>query len=102
MKGKLLFSISFFLFLLMLTSPILKAEFDVDELRKNLPKLLGANNHGREFYITFHPCWEELGESNDLRIYVSSGVATNVTMEIEGKSIKEFYIPEDLIRENYS
>lgn len=99
MKGKLLFSISFFLFLLMLTSPILKAEFDVDELRKNLPKLLGANNHGREFYITFHPCWEELGESNDLRIYVSSGVATNVTMEIEGKSIKETKrtIPNDII-----
>jgi len=89
MKSKILFTTSFFLFLLLFFSPVLKSNYDLEEIKKNLPKMLGANNLGRDFYITFHPCWETENARNDLRIYVSSGVETNVTLEIEGKSIKQ-------------
>ncbi len=89
MKNKILLTTVFFLILFLFLSPVLKANYDLEEIKKNLPKMLGANNLGRDFYITFHPCWETENAKNDLRIYISSGVETNVTLEIEGKSIKQ-------------
>ena len=72
---------------------------EIEQIKKDLPKMLGANNVGTDFYLTFQPCWETEGARNDLRIYISSSVETNVTLEIEGKSIKKTKktIPNDII-----
>lgn len=68
-------------------------------LKKELPKLLGATNIGTEFLLTFHPSWEAEGENNAIRIYVSSSVETNVTVEIPSISFKRTKktIPNDVI-----
>jgi hypothetical protein len=71
--------------LLALTLPILAKDFSEEEIKKNLPKMLGANNVGREFYFSFIPCWETPNAGNDLKLYISSGVPTLVTVEVPGK-----------------
>ncbi|MCW5886141.1 MAG: hypothetical protein KIT33_14315, partial [Candidatus Kapabacteria bacterium] len=69
------------------------------DLKEKLPYLMGSNNAGTLFYITFHPCWEEVGENNNLRVYISAPVATTVTLEIEGLGIfrQKQTIPNDVI-----
>ncbi len=86
-------------FLLVLFSENLLANYDIEEIKKDLPKMLGSNNLGNSFYFSFHPCYEEDGANNELKVYVSSGVATNVTLEIAGKGYKETKrtIPNDII-----
>ncbi|MDX9789641.1 MAG: hypothetical protein RBT61_02320 [Candidatus Kapabacteria bacterium] len=54
------------------------------DLKERMPFLMNSNNAGTLFYLAFHPCWEEVGENNNLRIYVSSPVATTVTVEVPG------------------
>ncbi len=77
------------------------ANNNIEELKKNLPKMLGASNAGTEFYLTFHPCIEQhLDDIDKIKVYVSSEFQTNVTLEIEGK--KGFIqtkktIPNDVI-----
>lgn len=90
----------FFLSLsLVVLSGSLFANHDLEDIKKDLPKMLGSNNLGNNFYFSFHPCYEEDGANNELKIYVSSGVATNVTLEITGKGYKETKktIPNDII-----
>ncbi|MCO5252658.1 MAG: IgGFc-binding protein, partial [Candidatus Kapabacteria bacterium] len=71
----------------------------VDSFKENLPQLLNSNNAGTLFWITFHPCYEDSGPNNALRIYVSSAVATTVTLEIPGLAImrQKVTIPNDVI-----
>ena len=68
-------------------------------LRNNLPQLLGASNVGTEFFVTFHPCWETANLSNDLKLYISSGTKTLVTVEVAGKGIfyTKYTVPNDII-----
>jgi hypothetical protein len=61
---------------------LLIADLTEDNIDKQLPMLLGSSNQGTRFYMTFHPCWQESGQNNELKIYVASAVATNVTLEI--------------------
>jgi len=73
--------------------------FAVDSLDiSKLPKLLGTSNVGKEFYFTFIPTWE-IGHVVDLKIYISSDVATNVTVEVTDKGYKKTKktIPNDII-----
>lgn len=58
-----------------------------------------SNNAGTLFYMAFHPCWEESGPNNAIRIYVSSAVRTKVTLEIKdlGISRTKETIPNDVI-----
>ncbi|MEI6091964.1 MAG: choice-of-anchor D domain-containing protein [bacterium] len=72
---------------------------DIAKIRKELPALLGTTNQGKEFFMTFHPCWEESGKNNDLKIYITSAVETRVTIEIPGKEvfIQRITIPNDII-----
>jgi hypothetical protein len=80
--------------------PVQSKEFDKEQIRKNLPKMLGANNQGREFYFSFIPCWESTGSyNNDLKIYVSSGVKTQVKVQVPGKGYEKIKstIPNDII-----
>jgi hypothetical protein len=82
-----------------LLSSNLNAEEPEGFLKENLPNLLNSNNSGTLFYITFHPCYENISLNNALRIYVSSAVATLVTLEIKGiaKSQQKVTIPNDII-----
>lgn len=80
----------------------LQAQDDVEvkkDLKERLPYLMGSNNAGTLFYLTFHPCWETNSNGNALRIYVSSAVATTVTLEIKGLGIfrQQQTIPNDVI-----
>jgi hypothetical protein len=72
---------------------------DEETIRKDLPRLLGSTNQGKEFFMTFHPCWETAGKNNDLKIYITCAVATCVTIEIPGKEvyIQRTTIPNDII-----
>jgi len=99
MKFKLSHFLITFL-LLVLVIPTQAKDYSVEEIKKNLPKMLGANNVGREFWFSFIPCWETSGAKNDLRVYVSSGVRTKVTVEVPGKGYEEiqYTIPNDIIQ----
>lgn len=70
-----------------------------EKIKKNLPTLLGSVNQGRDFWITFHPCHESSGFENEDRLYVTSDVATKVTVEIPGrqKIVNKMTIPDDII-----
>ncbi|MFH1052543.1 MAG: hypothetical protein V1779_16615 [bacterium] len=85
--------------LLALALPAGAKDFSQEEIKKNLPKMLGANNVGREFYFSFIPCWETPNAKNDLKLYISSGVQTLVTVEVEGKgySKQQKTVPNDII-----
>lgn len=85
--------------LFMVANDSFSKELTKDEIRDALPQLLGSTNAGTEFYITFHPCWEETGANNALRIYVSSGEATQVTLDIEalGYTETKTTVPNDII-----
>lgn len=80
---------------------VAQADVDIDKVRATLPKLLGANNAGTEFVFGFHPCWEEFGANNALRIYVSSPVVTQVSLTIPYFSQEPYLIkttkPNDII-----
>ena len=73
---------------------------DIQILNENLPSFMGASNAGKEFYLTFHPCWNDAASPNSsLRIYVSSMYKTTVKLEIPGLGItrtKEI-IPNEVI-----
>lgn len=75
-------------------------EKDLKYIKGNLPHLLESNNAGTLFYISFIPCWEETGPSNAMRIYISSAVATKVTLEIPGLGLvrEQTTIPNDVIQ----
>jgi len=91
----------FILFLLgfMLVLPVFSKNFNKEEIIKNLPKMLGANNVGREFYFTFIPSIENEGDNN-LIIYISSGVRTKVVVSVSGKGYQEvqYTKPNDIIQ----
>jgi IgGFc binding protein/type IX secretion system substrate protein len=72
---------------------------DPGALQDWLPTILGSNNSGTEFYLTFHPCWEQSGTDNFLKIYISSGVRTRVTVTVEGKGFEQsqYTVPNDII-----
>lgn len=76
-------------------------DFQLKKIKEQLPKLLGANNVGTEFIFGFHPCWEETGQNNAIRIYVSSPVETEVRITIPYFSDDPFEIkktkPNDII-----
>lgn len=86
------------LVLVLLSQSVARSE-DEKEIRSKLPKMLGANNVGKDFWITFHPCWETEGQTNDLKVYVSAGLATQVTVEIPGRGYirSKKTIPNDII-----
>jgi hypothetical protein len=82
-----------------ISNTVLAQEDLVESFKGDIPKLLNSNNAGTLFWITFHPCWEDPGPNNSLRIYVSSAVATTVTLEIPGLAIirQKVTIPNDVI-----
>lgn len=74
---------------------------ELDDIKKSLPKLLGTTNAGTEFVFGFHPCWEEFGGQNYIKIYVSSQYETEVMLFIPQLSNEPYFvkktIPNDII-----
>jgi hypothetical protein len=66
-----------------------------------LPKMLGANNVGKDFWFTIPPCLEDesFGYANFVKVYVTSPYRTLVTVEVPGKSVyrTQMTIPNDVI-----
>ncbi|MCK5742242.1 MAG: hypothetical protein KAH48_08490, partial [Chlorobi bacterium] len=75
------------------------ADADVEEMKRKLPKLLGASNVGTEFFLTFHPPYPVSGGQNFMKMYVSAGVETEVKLEIPGKGYMKIQktVPNDII-----
>ena len=76
-------------------------ELDINKIKEQLPKLLGANNQGTEFVFGFHPAWEESGSNNGLYLYISSAVQTQVRVYIpyfgSDPYMVQTTIPNDII-----
>ena len=87
------------LLMLALVLPLSAGDFTKEDIRKNLPKMLGSNNVGREFYFSFIPCWETISAGNDLMLYISSGVRTKVVVTIDQKGYQEikYTLPNDIL-----
>jgi hypothetical protein len=75
--------------------------YNLEKFKKDVPKILDATNAGKDFWLTFHPCWETSGNEagNKIYIYISSAVQTTVTLEVPGKGyfIQKPTIPNDII-----
>ncbi|MGB9913213.1 MAG: hypothetical protein ACPLRO_07585, partial [Candidatus Kapaibacteriota bacterium] len=59
-----------------------------EEIKENLPKMLGANNVGKEFWLTIPICFEDesFGFQNFIKIFITSPYRTRVTVEVPVKS----------------
>jgi len=53
--------------------------------------LLGSNNAGTQFFMTFHPCYMDQGTGAGIRIYISSLKTTTVTVEIPAIGFNKQY-----------
>ncbi len=62
-----------------------KAGDEHEKKAKELPKLLGSTNTGTDFWMTFLPAWPLPGGINNIKIYVSSGVETEVVVEVKSE-----------------
>ena len=73
---------------------------DMKEIKKNLQELLGANNVGKEFWISNPPCYEETAGNNFVKIFITSPVKTQVIVEVPGKGFyrNQMTIPNDVIQ----
>lgn len=81
-------------------NPSIDANNPKKDIKKNLPYLMNSNNAGTLFYLTFHPTLEEgVQAGSGLRLYISSAVATTVTLEVRGLGIfrQRTTIPNDVI-----
>lgn len=89
----------FLLFILIIALQLSNSYSQDDQITKDLPKLLGANNAGKEFWFSIPPSYQESNSGGFLRIYVTSTVATEVTVEIPGKGFieKKITIPNGVI-----
>ena len=104
---KNLFVILAFLTLAILFNPLqskanwrkLPKGYTLEKFKKEAPLLLGSSNAGKDFWCTFHPCWETFGQGNALYIFVSSSAQTTITLEIPGKGyyVQKESIPNDII-----
>jgi hypothetical protein len=82
-KCKLLFVI---FSLIMLSYTLVFSQYDVENIKNKLPKLLGATNMGTDFWFTVPPCTiDEGGGVLVVKIYVSSATNANVIVEVPGK-----------------
>ncbi|KYC49837.1 MAG: hypothetical protein AMQ74_01359 [Candidatus Methanofastidiosum methylothiophilum] len=75
-----------------------------EDVKKNLPHMLGANNVGKEFWFSIPPCaldWSG-GFPNFIKLYITAATKTLVTIEVPGKGYKtlKMTIPNDVIEVN--
>lgn len=87
---------------MMLTlSSVMLADEEIEQVKSKLPKLLGANNFGTEFWFSIPPCYEDesAGGDNFVKIFVTSQVETDVLLEVPGKAyqIVKTTVPNNVI-----
>lgn len=58
-------------------------------LIKSLDAMLGTNNAGTEFYLTFHPGWENTSGNNIIKIFIGSEYPAHVKLSINGKNYSQ-------------
>jgi IgGFc binding protein/type IX secretion system substrate protein len=91
-----------FFYLIIFSTASLQAQtpmLEETEVNEWLPTLIGNNNAGTEFYLTFHPSWETGEIDSFLKIYVTSGVATDVKVTVPGKGFEQTQktLPNEII-----
>ncbi len=78
-----------------------KNEVDIEKIRETLPKMLGANNVGKEFWLSVPPCFEDESGGNDnfVKIFVTSPTKTLVRVEVPNKGYlrTQYTVPNDVI-----
>ncbi len=82
----------------------LAAQVNLSDMKGDLPKMLGANNVGKEFWFSVPPCYEDEsgGHDNFVKVFVTSAMKTQVNLEVPGKGFKltKTTIPNDVIEFN--
>ncbi len=77
---------------------------DIEQIKKGLPAMLGANNVGKEFWFSIPPCFEDEsgGFANFIKIFITAPTKTLVTVEVPGKGYFKARntIPNDVIEYN--
>ena len=73
-----------FIIVLFVAAVNLRADGDLEEVKANLPKMLGTSNMGTEFYLTLFPAWEVDKGGNFIKIFFASAVESKVKLEIVG------------------
>ncbi len=71
-----------------------------DQIRELVEESISCNNNlGNEFWMSFPPCYEQGGNDNQLVLYISSQVETNVKVEIPGRGVVKTQktVPNDII-----
>ncbi len=61
-------------------------ETEIEKVKQKLPELLGANNVGKEFWLTIPPCYEEAAGDNFIKFFITSAYETNVNINIANKN----------------
>ncbi len=101
MKNFFKFLVLIFAFSLLSYSLRAGDSYSDEDIKTMLPKMLGANNVGKEFWFTIPPCLEDesYGYANFVKIYVTSPYRTLVKVEVPGKSFLQtkMTIPNDVI-----
>jgi hypothetical protein len=102
MKRFITLSVAAFMLLSLILPKFLSAQtIDEETIKKNLPKMLGANNVGKEFWFTVPPPYtdESGGHDNYLGIFVTSPAKTLVTVEVPGNGMimTQMTVPNDVI-----
>jgi hypothetical protein len=75
---------------------------EIEKVKSLLPELLGANNVGKEFWLTIPPCYEEAAGDNFIKFFITSAYETNVNISIAEKSfnVKRTTIANGVIEVN--
>ncbi|MBI5325439.1 MAG: choice-of-anchor D domain-containing protein [Ignavibacteriae bacterium] len=60
-------------------------DFNLTDFKNKASELLGMNNAGTDFWLTFNPAPETSSGKNDLKLYITSEFVTTVTVLIQGK-----------------
>jgi hypothetical protein len=77
-------------------------DYEIQQIKKKLPKMLGANNVGKEFWFSIPPCYEVGGGDPFIKIFVTTPAKTVLSVEIPGKgySVQKVSVPNDVVEFN--
>ena len=92
-------------FLVMAVSAVIciAGDSNIENIKKKLPKMLGANNAGTGFWISVPPSYQEGNSAqNFIKIFVTSPYASEVKVSIPGRGFEQIKntIPDEVIEFN--
>lgn len=72
---------------------------NAQDFKEILSEFTNTGHAGTEFFLTFHPCWEDAGPNNRIKIFISSAYEATVNIEIPGRGLflQKQTIPNDII-----